>query len=125
MRLSVDVGQTAEGAQRPEVLPDITDGAFHLALFPSRPDMTGAWNESILAGKAEKAGMESNQVPIVFSDDCGHVVEPEFPHDPAHRLKSVDMTADESLKRLAVGEFHIHLPAVTFDQTEGIELARC
>src|SRR5207244_4953099 len=105
-----------------EVLPDIADSAFDFPFFPSRSHMAGAGNESILAGKAEKAGMESNQIPIVLGNNRGHVVEPEFPYDPAHGFKSVDMTTDESLKRLAVRELDVHLPAVTLDQTKGVQL---
>ena len=36
----------------------------------------------------------------------------------------MDVTADEGLEGLAVRELQIHFAAVTFDQAEGIELAR-
>jgi hypothetical protein len=60
----------------------------------------------------------------VLSDCGGEVVVPEFACDSCHRLEGVDMTADEGLEALAVGELHKQFAAVTFHQTKGIELAR-
>src|SRR4030088_1249581 len=60
----------------------------------------------------------------MFGDSGGEIVIPEFPCDPAQELESVDMTTYESLEALAVRELHKQFAAVTFDQTEGIELAR-
>src|ERR1700722_16671895 len=60
----------------------------------------------------------------MFGDSGGQIVIPEFPCDPVQELEGVDMTTYESLEALAVRELHKQLAAVTFDQTEGIELAR-
>ena len=54
-RLRVHIGQIGEGAQRPEVLAHIADGAFDFSFFPSRRDMTGARNEVVFAGEGEEA----------------------------------------------------------------------
>src|SRR5580692_12821257 len=60
----------------------------------------------------------------MFGDSGGEIVIPEFPCDPAQELESVEVTAHESLEALAVRELHKQFAAMTFDQTEGIELAR-
>ena len=78
-----------------------------------------------IRGQTQKAGMESHQIPIVFGDNRGHVVEPEFAYNTAHSVERMDVTSDESFKRLAVSELNVHLPAVAFDQTERIQLPRC
>jgi len=87
--------------------------------------MAGTRNETIVASKGEKARMESHKVSIVFGDDGGHVVEPELACHTGHGFERMDVTTHQSLKRLAVSKLEIHLPAVTFDQAEGIQLARC
>src|SRR6266851_3729465 len=60
----------------------------------------------------------------MLGDSGGEIVIPEFPCDPAQELESVEVTAHESLETLAVRELHKQFAAMTFDQTEGIELAR-
>ena len=60
----------------------------------------------------------------MLGDGGARIVTPEFTADSAHRLESVDMTTHESLEALAVRELHKQFAAVTFDQAEGIELAR-
>jgi hypothetical protein len=69
--------------------------------------------------------MEPYQIAIMFSDNSGQVVIPEFACDTAQGFKSVDMTADESLEGLAISDLQIHLSAVALDKTEGIKFARC
>ena len=68
--------------------------------------------------------METHQIAIMLSDGRCEIVIPEFACDSAQELESVDVTAHEGLETLAVRELHKQLAAVTFDQTEGIELAR-
>ena len=60
----------------------------------------------------------------MFSHGRGEIVIPEFACDSAQSLEGVDMTAHESFEALAVRELHKQLAAVTFHQTEGIQLAR-
>ena len=61
----------------------------------------------------------------MFGDNGREIIEPQFTSNAAHGFEGVDMTANEGLKRLAVSELEIHLPAVTLDQAERVELARC
>ena len=86
--------------------------------------MASAWQKTVFASEGQKTGMKPHQVPIVLGDGGGEIVIPEFACDSAHRLESVDMTTYESLEALAVRELHKQFAAVTFDQAEGIELAR-
>ena len=59
----------------------------------------------------------------MFRDGSGQIVIQTFPGSAAHELKSMDVTADEGLKALAVGELDIEPAAVAFNAAEGIELA--
>ena len=60
----------------------------------------------------------------MLGDSGGEIVIPEFPCDPAQELESMEVTAHEGLEALAVSKLHKQFAAVTFHQTEGIELAR-
>ena len=68
--------EVGKRAQRPEVLPYISNGAFHFTFFPGRGDMTGARNETIFAGEGEKARVEPHQVALVFGDGGGEIIKP-------------------------------------------------
>src|ERR1035441_2540830 len=58
-RLAVHVVEVKEIAQRPEVLPDVTDAAaFHFSLFPSTRLIAGAWVKVELTGKGQETRIE-------------------------------------------------------------------
>src|SRR5947209_6404020 len=99
-RLSIDVREIGEGTQRPEVLANITDGAFDLAFFPGRPNVTGSRYETAFARKSEEARIEANQIAVVLGDSRGQIVEPDFAAHSAEVLKSVDVAACESFEGL-------------------------
>src|SRR5437667_8066495 len=124
MSLRVDVGYIDEAAQRPEVLPDVSDRAFDFSFFPSRPHMTCTRNKTIVASKGQEAGVKAHEVSIMLGHDRGHVVEPEFARHTRHGFEGMDVAAHQSLKRLAVRELEIHLSAVALDETEGVQLSR-
>src|SRR5580692_7700940 len=86
--------------------------------------MASAWQKTVFASEGQKTGMKPHQVPIVLGDGGGEIVIPEFACNSAHRVESVDMTTYESLEALAVRELHKQFAAVTFDEAEGIKLAR-
>ena len=68
--------------------------------------------------------MKPHEVSIVLGHDSGHVVEPELARHAGHGFEGMDVAAHQSLKRLAVRELEIHLPAVTLDEAEGVQLSR-
>jgi hypothetical protein len=59
----------------------------------------------------------------MLRDGRDQIVIETFTGPAAHELKSMDVTADEGLKALAVGKLDIKLAAMAFDAAEGIELA--
>ena len=59
----------------------------------------------------------------MFRHGGDQIVVETFPGPAAHELKSMDMTADEGLKALAVGKLDIKPAAVAFNAAEGVELA--
>ena len=77
-----------------------------------------------LAREGEETRVESHQVAFVFGDGSGEIIKPDFLADPTQGLKGMDVAAGEGLEALTVRELEIHFPAVGFDQTEGVELAR-
>ena len=86
--------------------------------------MAGARNEAAFASEGEEARVEADQVAIVFGDGGSQIVEPDLTACAGEELKSVDVTADESLESLAMSELQIHFAAVRFHQAEGVKLAR-
>ena len=58
--------QIGELAQRPEVLAQVTYGAFDFSFFPSAGRITGVRDEAIFAGEAEKAGMKADDPAVMF-----------------------------------------------------------
>jgi hypothetical protein len=86
--------------------------------------VTGARNEAAFAREGEEARIEADQVAIVFGDSSSQIVEPDLTAGAGEELKSVDVTAGESLESLAMSELQIHFAAVRFHQAEGVKLAR-
>ena len=68
--------------------------------------------------------MKPHEVSIVLRHHGGHVVEPELARHTGHGFEGMDVAAHQGLKRLAVRELEIHLPAVTLDEAEGVQLSR-
>ena len=121
--LRVDIGKIREGAQRPKVFPKVSNAAFNFAFFPTRCFVAGSRIKIHLTGKRQKPRIESNNPAIMFRDGGDQIVIETFPGPAAHELKSMDMTADEGLKALAVGKLDIEPAAMAFNAAEGIELA--
>src|SRR5512136_806451 len=59
----------------------------------------------------------------MFGDGSDQVVIKALICPAAHKLKSMDMAADEGLKTLAVGKLDIEPAAMAFNTAKGIELA--
>ena len=72
--LPVHIVQIGELAQGPEVLAEITDGAFNLAFFPAAGSIAGMGKESLIAGKGEESREKTDQTAIVFGYGCGQVL---------------------------------------------------
>jgi len=106
-------------------LPHVADCPLDFAFLPSCRYMACPRNESIFPREGEKPRIETYEIALMFGDDRGEIVVPQFPCDASHRIECMDMTADESLERLAVCELQIQLPGVTLHQSEGIEFAWC
>ena len=97
--------------------------AFDFAFFPAAARLQARGIEAVLAGKGEKARMETDQTAIVFGDGGGQIVIADFAGDAAQRGESMNVTTDEGFETLAVSELQIQHAAVRFDQGKGIELA--
>jgi hypothetical protein len=67
----VQIGELAQG---PEVLAEITDGAFNLAFFPAAGSIAGMGKESLIAGKGEESREKTDQTAIVFDNGGGQVI---------------------------------------------------
>src|SRR5438045_2401823 len=122
-RLAVHIVEVEEIAQRPEVLPDVTDAtAFHFPLLPATRLIAGTRVKVELAGNGQEARIETNQSSILFGDGGGQVVIPELSGNAVQLLKCVKMTTNKGLETLAVRELQILHPAVPVNEGEGVEL---
>src|SRR6185437_6763621 len=74
--------------------------------------------------KARNRGIEADEIPFVFGNCSGEIIEPDFASAAGHRIKGVDVTTDKRFEALAVRELQIEFAAMTFDQAEGVEFTR-
>jgi hypothetical protein len=77
------------------VLAHITDGAFDAAFFPSSGDVTGARDDSVVAGEDQKAWIEPHQVALMFGDRSCQIIEPKLTRAAMECLESMNVAADE------------------------------
>jgi hypothetical protein len=61
--LPVHILQILELPQRPEALPEIADGAFHLAVLTAAGWIAGTREEVVTASEAQESREETNQAP--------------------------------------------------------------
>jgi hypothetical protein len=120
--LAIDIVKVGELAQGPEVLPEITDGAFDLAFFPTTGRIAGSRVKTIFPSEAEKARQKTDQASVMFSDRGGEIVVDDFPRDTAQCGEGVNVTANECSETLAVSELRIEHAAVRIHQCEGVQL---
>jgi len=121
--LAIHVVKIGELTQWPEVLAEVTDGAFDFSLFPSTRRIAGSRVETVLAREAEKARKKTDQLAIMFCDRGGKVVIDDLAGDTTQRSERVDVTANESFKTLAMRELDVEHTAMRIDQREGVEFA--
>jgi hypothetical protein len=67
--------------------------------------------------------VEAYQIAFVFGNCSRQIVKPDFLAYATQVLESMNVTAGEGFEILAVSELQVHLAAMRFDQTEGVELA--
>jgi hypothetical protein len=66
--LAIHIVKIGELAQRPEVLMEVSNGAFDFSLFPSAGGIAGSWEEAVFASESEEAWMEADQATVMFGD---------------------------------------------------------
>src|ERR1700691_3878139 len=72
--LSIHIVQIGELAQRPEVLPQVTDGAFDFPFFPSDGRIAGGRIEVVLPSEAEEARIKAHQPAVMFGYGGGQII---------------------------------------------------
>ena len=73
--------------------------------------MTGARDESVVAGEGEKARVEAHQVALMLGDSGGQIIELKLGRTAVECFERMNVAADERLKVLAVSELQIYLSA--------------
>lgn len=121
--LAIDILQIGELAQRPEALTGIADGALHFALLPAGCRIAGPRVEAVFPSKGERARKKTDQLAIVLGHRSSQVVVNDLTRDTTQSDEGMHVTADESLKALAVRELQKQHTAVSIDRSEGVELA--
>ena len=122
--LPVHIVQIGELAQRPEVLAQVTDGAFDFPFLPAACGIAGVRDKAIFTSKAEEARMKADQTSVMFGHGCGQVVVSDLTRDAAQFGESMNVAANEGFEALAMSELDMHYAAVRIDQGEGIQLTR-
>src|SRR5712691_1590688 len=122
--LSIHIMQIGELAQRPEVLPQVTDGAFDFPFFPSAGRIAGVRIEVVFTGEAEEARMKAHQPAVMFGYGGGQIVVGDLVRHTTQFGERMNVATGEGFEALAMSELDIHHSAVRIDQSEGIELAR-
>ena len=120
----VHVVQIGELAQRPEVLTQVTDGAFDFPFFPAACGIACVRDKAIFTGETEEARLKADETSVMFSNCGGQVVISDLTCNATQFGEGMNMTADESFEALAMRELDIHHAAVSIDQGEGIQLTR-
>src|SRR5947209_6725744 len=101
--LTIYVSQVGEGAQRPEILAQVSDaGALDLAFLPGRGHMAGTRQETELTGKSQKARMKPHQVAFVFRHGRSEIVVDQVARNATQGLERVHVAPQECFETLAV-----------------------
>ena len=66
-------------------------------------DVTGTRNETAFASEGEKAGIETDEIAIVFGDGSGEIIEPDFAARAREELKGMNVTAGKGLEASGCG----------------------
>src|ERR1700687_3203333 len=108
--------EIGELTQRPEVLAEITDGAFDFSLLPATRRIAGSRVETVLTCEAEKARKKTDQLAIMFCDRGGKVVIDDLAGDTTQHSECMNVTANEGFKTLAMRELDVEHPAMRINQ---------
>jgi len=123
-RLTIDIVQIGELAQRPEVLAKIKEDALDFSFFPAAGRIAGMREEAVFTGEGEESRKEADETTVVLDNGGGQIVLGDLTCDPTKSRERMHVAASEGCKALAVGELDIQHPAVGVDEREGIQLAR-
>src|ERR1700723_599102 len=99
--LPVDIMQIFELPHGPEALPEITDGAFHLAFLPAAGWIAGTREEVIVASETQKPRQEANQAAIMFCNGGRQIVIDDFACRSLQCMKRMNMAAGKGFEALA------------------------
>ena len=75
-------------SERPEILPDIFDAVFNLALFMRSPDSTGVWRYAKMPQKIQKGFIETDTGAYPFGYRLQHIIDHHDSGTAAKILKS-------------------------------------
>jgi hypothetical protein len=73
-RLTIDIVQIGELAQRPEVLAKISDGALDFSFFPAAGRIAGMREEAVFTGEGEESRKETDETTVVLDDGGGQIL---------------------------------------------------
>lgn len=122
-RLAINIMQIGELTQRPEVLAQVSNGAFHFSFFPTAGGIAGVREEAIFAGEAKESGEKTDEASVVFGNGGGQIIVGDLTRNATQRSKCVNMTTGEGFETLTMREFDIEHAAVRIDEGKSIELA--
>src|SRR5262245_27420681 len=122
--LGLEISEIVEGAQRPEVVPDIVDGPFFdLPFFLGLGHVAGQRGNLQGPQKRQKVFVEPYQGALPLQDRGEHVVMDEFFGGALEKMERLQEAAVQGLLPLRMGELQIQQAAMTFNHGQAVEFA--
>ena len=122
--LGLHIVEAGEGAQWPEVVPNVVDGPFFdFAFFLRLSHVAGNRGDVEGAQKLQALLIEAHQGALMFNNRGEHVIVDQLFGCALEKAKRPEQNAVERLLALRVGKFEIQHAAVTFDHRQAGEFA--
>lgn len=124
--LGLKVTQISEGAQGPEVVPDVVDHSFfHFTFFVGASRIAGPGDNGKGAEEVQESGVEADDGSHALGDRRQHVVCNKLFWGPLEETKRIEKAAVEGFLSLAVCELQVENTAVAFQDRQAVEFALC
>jgi hypothetical protein len=122
-RLGLEVGEVLERSQRPEVVPDVVDGAlFHLAFFVRAVGVAGPGDNGQGAEEVQKGAIEADEGSHALGYRCEHVICDELFGGALEKEEGMEKGAVKGFLPLGMSELQVEEAAVALDHGQAVEL---
>ena len=122
--LRLEIGQVLEGAERPEIVPDVVHGPLlHLPLFLRLRHIAGKRGDVQGPQKFQKMLVEAHQGPLPLQDRGKQVVMNELFGSAVEKVERIEEAAMPGVLPLRVRKLQREQAAMRFNHGQAVELA--